>query len=73
MEYEGDSDTHCNWCTWNDTQRLGKKTARGVKSMKRRNHSNYSIVKIGENTEKNPADLQRFAINHTPVKDQKII
>ena len=24
VEYEGDSDTNCNWCTWNGSQRLGK-------------------------------------------------
>ena len=24
MEHEGDGDTNCNWCTWNDLQRLGK-------------------------------------------------
>ena len=24
MEHEGDSDTNCNWRTWNNLQRIGK-------------------------------------------------
>ena len=28
VEHEGDSDTNCNWCTWNNPQRLGKWTGR---------------------------------------------
>ena len=24
-KYEGDSDTNCNWCTWNDPQKLSIK------------------------------------------------
>ena len=30
---------------------------------------NYSIVEIGQNTEKSPGDLRRFAITQTPMKD----
>ena len=26
MEHEGNGDTNCNWCTWNNTQRIGKET-----------------------------------------------
>ena len=26
MEHEGNSDTNSNWCTWNNPQRIGKKT-----------------------------------------------
>ena len=26
LEHQGDSDTNCRWCTWNDPQYLGKKT-----------------------------------------------
>ena len=28
MEHEDDSDTNCNWCTWNNTQRSNKGTGR---------------------------------------------
>ena len=33
-----------------------------------RDHPNYSIVKISQNTEKSPGDLKRLAISQTPVK-----
>ena len=23
MEHEGDDDTYCDWCTWNNIQRIG--------------------------------------------------
>ena len=26
MEYDGNGDTSCNWCTWKGDQRLGKET-----------------------------------------------
>ena len=26
MEHEGDGNTSCNWCTWNELQRTGKRT-----------------------------------------------
>ena len=29
MEHEGDDDTNCNWCTWNNLQRLSKRTKGG--------------------------------------------
>ena len=28
MEREGDGDTNCNWITWNEPQKLGKKSGR---------------------------------------------
>ena len=31
-------------------------------------HPNYTIVKIGQNTEKSPGDLRRLAVAQTPVK-----
>ena len=47
MEHEGDRDTNCRWCTWNN---LSKARKFGNWSMNK-NHPN-SIVKIGQNTEK---------------------
>ena len=29
---------------------------------------NYSIIEIGQNTEKSPGDLKRLAVTQTPVK-----
>ena len=28
MEHKGDSDTNCNWCNWNNPQRIGKGSGR---------------------------------------------
>ena len=57
MEYEGDGNTNCNWCAWNNPQRLGKGTRRFVSKKTVGDHPDYSIIKIGQNTEKSPADL----------------
>ena len=34
-----------------------------------RDHPNYCIAKIAQNTEKSPEDLRIFAVYLTPVKD----
>ena len=28
MEHESDGDTNCNWCTWNNPQRIDIRTRR---------------------------------------------
>ena len=33
---------------------------------------NYSIVKIGQNTEKSPGDLRILAVSQTPVRNHKL-
>ena len=35
---------------------------------KNRDHPNYSIVEIGQNTEKSPGNLRRLTVTQTPVK-----
>ena len=35
-------------------------------------HPNYSIVKLGQNTEKSPGNLRRLAVTQTPVKDLQL-
>ena len=67
MQHEGDSNTSCNWRTWNGPQRLGKKTGRVGNRKTNRGHPNYSI-KIDQNTEKSPGDLRRLAVTQTPIK-----
>ena len=32
----------------------------------------YSIVEIGQNTEKSPRDLRRLVVTQTPVKDHQL-
>ena len=63
MDHEGDSDTKCNWCTWNNPQRLSKKTGRLRNQIMNRDHPDYSIIKIDQNTEKSPEDLRSLGIS----------
>ena len=51
-----------NWCSWNNPKRSGKGTGRLANKRKRGDNPNYSIVKVGQNTEKSPGDLRRLAI-----------
>ena len=51
LEYEGNSDTNYNWCAWNCPQSIGKGTGRSGNQKKNRDHQDYSIVEIDQNTE----------------------
>ncbi len=35
-------------------------------------HLNYSIIEIGQNTEKSPGDFRRLAVTQTPVNDHQL-
>ena len=49
----------------NETGGLGNKRTSG-------DHINNSIIKIGQNTEKSPVDLRRFAVTQTPVENHRL-
>ena len=68
MEYEGDDDTNCGWCTWGNPKRIGKGTGRLGNKRTSGDHPNYSIIKIGQNTEKSLGDLRRLVVTQTPVR-----
>ena len=36
-------------------------------------HPNDSIIENGQNPEKTPGDLRRFAVTQTPVKDHQLM
>ena len=73
MEHEDDSVTSCNWCTWNNPQKINKGT-RWLRNKKTSgDHSNYSIIKISQNTEKSPGDLSWLAAIQTPEKDHQLM
>ena len=57
MEHKGDGDTICNWYTWNDPKRIGKRTERLRNWRTSGDYPDYSITKINQNTEKSPGDL----------------
>ena len=60
MKHEGDSD---NWCVRNNQQNLSKETWILRNQRTSRDHRNYSIIKIGQNTEKDPGDLRKHKKN----------
>ena len=72
MKHEGDDDTNCSGCTWNDPQKLRKEAGRVRNRRTNRNHPNNSIVLIGQNTEKSPGDLWRLAVTQIPVTDHQL-
>ena len=51
-----------------DPQSIDTGTRRFINQMKIRDHEDYSITKISQNTEKSLGDLKRLAIPQTPVK-----
>ena len=46
VEHESDSNTNCNWCTWNGPQRFYKGTGRVGNQRTSWDHPNYSITKM---------------------------
>ena len=69
MEYEDDGDTNCNWYTRYNHQRIGT-GAWGLENKKAIvDHPNYSIIKIDQNSEKNLANLRKFAVTQKREKN----
>ena len=54
-EHASDEDTICSWCTWNGPQNIKKRSRTIGDWRKKWNHSDYSIVAIGQN-EMSPRD-----------------
>ena len=69
MEHESDSNNNGNWCAWYSHQRIGKGTGGIWNGRTSRDHPNYWIIEIGQNTEKSRGDLRRLAGTQTPVED----
>ena len=72
MEYEGDGDTNCNWCTQNSHQRIVTRDWKTWKRGTSRDHPNNSIAEIGQNTEKSPGDQRRLALTRSPVGKHRL-
>ena len=36
-------------------------------------HPDYSIIKIGQNTEKNPGDLRRLSVTQIPLRSHQLM
>ena len=62
MEHEGDGDTNNNSSTRDDPQKLSKWAGRVGDGRRGEDHPDYSIIKIGQNTERSPGVLRRLAV-----------
>ena len=69
-EEDVDGDTNGNWCTWNDPQKIRKETEKLGNKRTSRDHPDYSIINIGQYTEKSPGDLRRLDVTQTSVKNR---
>ena len=67
-----DGDTNFSWSTWDGLQRLRKGTERVENRETNRDHPDYSIVEITQNTEKSPGDLWILAVTQTLTKDHQL-
>ena len=54
MEHESDGDTNCKWYARGNLRRIGKETGGLWNKRTSGHHPDYSIIKIGQNIEKNP-------------------
>ena len=68
MEYEGDSDISCGWCTWGNPQRIGKGAGRGhIETIQI-----TALLRLGLNTQKSPGDLRKLAVTQTSVRNHQL-
>ena len=72
MDLEEDGDTNYNWCIWNDSRKPGKRVGRFENRRMSRDHLNYSITKIKQNTETSPGDLKRLAVSQTLGRNDQL-
>ena len=70
---EHGSDTNCNKWTRYSHQRIDKGTGGLGNKRTSGDHSNNSIIKICQNTEKSPGDLRRLAVRQIPVKSHQLM
>ena len=54
MEHESNGYTNCNWCAWCIYTRISTNTGGLENKRMSGDHPNYSIIEIGQNTEKSP-------------------
>ena len=52
--------------------RIGTRTGRLEKERANKEHLDYSIIRIGQNTEENPGDLRKLAVTQTQVRNHSL-
>ena len=67
-------DTNCNWFDRNNHQGIISTRTGGFENKRTSgDHLNYSIIKIGQNTEKNHGDLRGLTITQTPTRNHQLV
>ena len=72
MKYENDIEINCNWCSWNHPQKNWNGVKRLEIQRKNRDHPNYTIAKISQNTEECPGELRSLAVIQTLEKGHQL-
>ena len=72
VEHESNDYTNCNWFSWYCQQRMNKGTGGLGNKRTSRDHPNYCIIEISQNTKESPEDLSRLAVTQTSVKDHHL-
>ena len=72
VEHGSNDDINCYWRTWYDSRSFGKKNRGNENQMKNRDHPDYIIVMISQNTEKSPGDRRKFAAIQALLKDNQL-
>ena len=68
-KHELDDYTNCNWCSWYCHQRVGTRAGGLGNNETDEDCPNYSIVEIGQNTEKSLGELGKLAVTQTSVEN----
>ena len=72
MEHKSDFDTNCKSVVLGTVTNVLVQRLEDLEIRRRiRDHPDYSIIKISQNTEKSPGDIRRLAFTQTSVKDHK--
>ena len=72
MDHKSDGDTNCNWYARYSHQRIGTGTGRLGNKRTSRDHPNYDIIEISQNTKKSAGDLNRLAVTQNPVENHQL-
>ena len=67
MEHEGNGDTNCYKCARNNPKWIGKRSGRFGNKRTSGGHPDYNIIKIVQNTEKSPEDLQSLKLQRKTI------
>ena len=58
--------------SWYNHQRIGTGTGGLGNKRTSRDHPNYGIVEISQNTKKSPGDLRKLTVIQTPVRNHQL-